>query len=75
MPWCAARTGLLNPALEAGALRMDPVSRQVWLDDRLVELSLREYELLQIFMLHAGRVLTRGQLEQHLYQVGHRGEQ
>lgn len=62
--------GVAEPVLVAGALRMDPVSRQVWLDERLVELSLREYELLQIFLLHAGRVLTRGQLEQHLYQWG-----
>jgi two-component system OmpR family response regulator/two-component system response regulator QseB len=58
--------GVAEPVL----VRMDPVSRQVWLDERLVELSLREYELLQIFLLHAGRVLTRAQLEQHLYQWG-----
>ena len=62
--------GVAEPMLEAGALRMDPASRQVWLDDHLVELSLREYEILQIFMLHAGRVLTRTQIEQHLYQWG-----
>lgn len=62
--------GVAEPALEAGALRMDPVSRQVWLDEQLVDLSQREYELLQIFMLNAGRVLTRTQLEQHLYQWG-----
>jgi DNA-binding response OmpR family regulator len=62
--------GVAEPTLEAGALRLDPVSRQVWLGERLVELSLREYEVLHIFMLHAGRVLTRAQIEQHLYQWG-----
>jgi DNA-binding response OmpR family regulator len=62
--------GVAEPSLEAGALRLDPVSRQVWLGERLVELSLREYEVLHIFMLHAGRVLTRAQIEQHLYQWG-----
>ena len=62
--------GVAEPMLEAGALRMDPASRQVWLDERMVELSLREYEILQIFMLNAGRVLTRTQIEQHLYQWG-----
>jgi DNA-binding response OmpR family regulator len=62
--------GVSEPTLEAGALRMDPASRQVWLDDRVVELSLREYEVLQIFMLHAGRVLTRTQIEKQLYQWG-----
>lgn len=62
--------GVAEPMLEAGALRMDPASREVWLDERIVELSLREYEILQIFMLHAGRVLTRTQIERHLYQWG-----
>ena len=62
--------GVAEPMMEVGALRMDPASRQVWLGDRLVELSLREYEVLQIFMLHAGRVLTRTQIEQQLYQWG-----
>ncbi len=55
--------GVAEPTLEAGALRLDPASRQVWLGERAVELSSREYEVLHIFMLHAGRVLTRGQIE------------
>ncbi len=62
--------GVSDSMLEAGALRIDPASRQVWLDGRGVELSLREYEVLQIFMLNAGRVLTREQIEQQLYQWG-----
>lgn len=51
-------------------MRLDPASRQVWLCDRGVELSAREYNVLLIFMRHAGRVLTRAQIEQHLYQWG-----
>ena len=62
--------GVAEPALEAGDLRLDPASRQVWLGDRGVELSAREYDVLLIFMRHAGRVLTRAQIEQHLYQWG-----
>jgi DNA-binding response OmpR family regulator len=62
--------GVADPIMEAGALRLDPASRKVWLGDRGVDLSLREYEVLHIFMLHAGRVLTRGQIEQHLYAWG-----
>jgi len=62
--------GMVEPEWVAGALRIDPVARQVRLDGELVELSAREYELLQIFMLNAGRVLTRDQVEQQLYQWG-----
>jgi two-component system OmpR family response regulator/two-component system response regulator QseB len=62
--------GVAEPTVEAGDLRLDPASRQVWLGDRGVELSAREYDVLLIFMRHAGRVLTRAQIEQHLYQWG-----
>ena len=62
--------GVAEPTLEAGALRLDPASRKVWLGERTVDLYLREYKVLHIFMLHAGRVLTREQIEQHLYQWG-----
>jgi two-component system OmpR family response regulator/two-component system response regulator QseB len=62
--------GVAEPTLQAGALRLDPASHQVWLGERAVELSLREYEVLHIFMLNAGRVLTRDRIEQHLYQWG-----
>lgn len=62
--------GVAEPELVLGALRLNPASRQVVLAQRPVELSLREYGVLHIFMLNAGRVLTREQVEQHLYQWG-----
>ena len=62
--------GVADPSLEAGALRLDPASREVWLAGQPVELSVREFSLLHIFMLSAGRVLTRDQLERQLYQWG-----
>ena len=56
--------------LALGEVSLDPVARQVRRGDELVELSVREFDLLQVFMLNADRVLTREQLEQHLYQWG-----
>ena len=53
-----------------GEVALDPAARQVWRGDEAVELSTREFDLLQVFMLHAGRVLTREQIEQHLYKWG-----
>jgi len=49
---------------------LDAAAHQVWLAGNLVELSTREYDLLHVFMLNAGRVLSREQLEQHLYKWG-----
>jgi DNA-binding response OmpR family regulator len=62
--------GVSESVLEAGDLRLNLTSRQVFLANQLVELSLREFEVLQIFMLNMGRVLSRQQIEQHLYQWG-----
>lgn len=62
--------GVAEPALQAGALRMDLAARQVSWCGRSVDVSQREYEILQIFMLNQGRVLTRSKIEEHLYQWG-----
>ena len=62
--------GHTQTLLKAGRVTLDPAARQVCCDDAVVELAQREYELLHIFMLAPGRVLTRAQLEQHLYSWG-----
>ena len=49
---------------------LDPAARTVTQTDAPVPLSTREFDLLQAFMLSAGRVLTREQLEQSLYSWG-----
>jgi len=49
---------------------LDPAARTVRLDGADVLLSTREFDLLHVLMLNAGRVLTREQIEQHLYSWG-----
>ena len=56
--------------LQAGGLQLDPAARTVQRDGEPVLLSTREFDLLQALMLNAGRVLSREQLEQHLYSWG-----
>ncbi|WP_422770635.1 winged helix-turn-helix transcriptional regulator [Plantactinospora sp. WMMC1484] len=51
-------------AIEAGALRLDPAAFDVRLHGQRVELPLREFQLLHLLMLHAGRVVTRTQIYQ-----------
>ena len=62
--------GQADNRLQAGPVALDPQGHQVWMDGQPVVLSSREYALLHVFMLNAGRVLSRQQLEQHLYQWG-----
>lgn len=49
---------------------LDPAARVVRKAGVPVALSSREFDLLQTFLLNAGRVLTRDQIEQHLYSWG-----
>ena len=57
-------------ALTWGTVVLQPASRQVSLDGEIVPLSTREFDLLQALMINAGRVMSREQLEQHLYSWG-----
>jgi two-component system OmpR family response regulator/two-component system response regulator QseB len=49
---------------------LDPAARTVSQAGAPVPLSTREFDLLHALMLNAGRVLSREQLEQHLYSWG-----
>jgi two-component system KDP operon response regulator KdpE len=45
-----------------GPLALDPLQRRVTVDNTLVHLTPREYELLKALLAHAGRVVGRGRL-------------
>jgi two-component system response regulator QseB len=53
--------------VESGALRMDVAGHQVQLDGKGVDLSAREFAILQILLESAGRVVSRERLEDTLY--------
>jgi len=56
--------------LQAQGVQLDPAGRSVSRDGQPVVLSAREFDLLHALMLNTGRVLSREQLEQHLYSWG-----
>ena len=56
--------------LQVQGVQLDPAGRTVARDGQAVALSTREFDLLHALMLNAGRVLSREQLEQHLYSWG-----
>jgi two-component system response regulator RegX3 len=53
---------LVPPTLEAGPVRMDVDRHVVTVAGAPVQLPLKEFELLEMLLRNAGRVLTRGQL-------------
>jgi two-component system OmpR family response regulator len=50
------------PVLEVGALRLDPAAHRAWRGDHELDLSAKEFALLEVFMRRAGVALTRTQL-------------
>jgi len=62
--------GRPQESLVAQGVVLDPAARGVSLAGASVALSGREFDLLHVLMLNAGRVLSREQIEQHLYSWG-----
>ena len=48
--------------LAVGDLRLDPAAHRVWRGEQELELSAKEFALLEVFMRRAGDALTRNQL-------------
>lgn len=64
------RTNALEVVLSRGNVRLDPNSREVWVDDRPVALSRRETDALEYLLRRAGRVVARAAMEEALYPMG-----
>ncbi len=68
----ARRGGTERPAvLEAGPLRLDPATRVVTRDGTEIELSAREFALLEAFMRRPGQVLSQMQLLEAAWDLGY----
>ena len=50
------------PVLEVGDLRLDPAAHRAWRGDGELDLSAKEFALLEVFMRRPGLTLTRTQL-------------
>lgn len=59
--------GRSSPLLTHHGLVLDPASRTVRQGEQFVDLSAREFSLLQALLENTGRVLSRTQLEQSIY--------
>jgi two-component system, OmpR family, response regulator len=55
--------------LKAGDLRLDPAARRVWRGETEIELSTREFTVLELLMRHAGVAVTRLQLLEGAWDI------
>jgi two-component system, OmpR family, response regulator len=53
--------------LRIGELRLDPAARRAWRKDTEIELSAKEFAILETFMRRPGEVLSRFQLLEHVW--------
>ena len=63
-----------DSVLSAGTVRMDVEKHQVTVDGAVVPMPLKEFELLELLLRNAGRVLTRGQLIDRVWGADYFGD-
>ena len=61
------RPSEVSTPIQVGELRIDPARRQVRLGQRELELTAREFELLEVLARHPGIVLSRAQLLEQVW--------
>lgn len=59
--------GQAQPILRAGPLEMNTHAREVRVQDRVVPLTAYEYRLLELLVMRAGRVVSKQELTDQLY--------
>ncbi|MBV9665068.1 MAG: winged helix-turn-helix transcriptional regulator, partial [Actinobacteria bacterium] len=59
--------------IEVGDLALDPVAREVFRGDVRINLSAKEFSLLEQLMRHAGQVLSRSAILEHVWDFAYEG--
>jgi DNA-binding response OmpR family regulator len=68
------RTTLAERVLDYSALSLNRDTREVFLDGRPVSLTPREFDLLEVFLLHPRQVMTRDQLLDRVWGTEYMGD-
>lgn len=56
-----------QPQLNAGGVQLDEARQCAVVADKIIELTAAEFSLLRYLMLHEGKVISKSQLHDHLY--------
>lgn len=60
--------------LAAGDLRLDPASRRVWRGESQLELTAREAQVLEFLLRHAGNVVSKRDILDHVWDYDFEGD-
>jgi len=61
-------TGWTKPILECGPVQLDTTAQSITVDSKPVDLTSYEYKVLEYLMLHAGELVSKADLTEHIYQ-------
>lgn len=64
----------IEPVLQGGPVRMDIDRHVVTVNGEEISMPLKEFELLEILLRNVGRVMTRGQLIEHVWGADYVGD-
>lgn len=67
-------SGAKNDEYSFGNIRLNPKARTVFVDEKAVELTLKEFELLLLLMKNPGAVMTRDMLLENIWGYDYSGE-
>ncbi len=65
--WCAAPRARRRNEISAGSVRLDVKAGKVTVDGHAIKLTSHEFRLLSYLMHHKGKVVSRTELTEHLY--------
>ena len=60
--------GLADNFLECGPIKIDTSSKQVFLNEEPITITAYEYRLLSYLMMHTGKVISKRELVDHIYE-------
>jgi two-component system response regulator PhoP len=59
--------GQPDPLLRSGPISLNSRTQQVWLAEQEISLTAYEYKVLEYFMLNPGKVISKTELTEHIY--------
>lgn len=59
--------GVASPMLVCGPISLDSSAQQVLVDEKPVVLSAYEYKMLEYMMMHSGKVISKTEITEHIY--------
>lgn len=67
------KSGSVANEIYAGKLKIDLSKKSIELGGQSIELTGKEYEILEFLMLNKGRILTRDQIKEHVWDFDYTG--